>query len=621
MDQRFTVKDFILFLFLTILFVTLLLAMYQIDRQWQKMSKMQDIMGEQAKDLRQLKSLVRNIGQQTRNELLTHSVRSGNSQTEIPPAFQRAYKVTQKPDYSEGDWLTQAFGVNLKSLTPFISEDAYSSQIQDYVLETLLIRNPQTLEWQGLVAKSWKTSQDGLTFTFQLREDVRFSDGQPVTAKDIVFSFNFIMNGMIRAPRERAYYSKIANVKRINDYEVVFQFKEPYFESLALAGGMPILAKHFYSPYLERPNDYNQSKGILLGSGPYRLPDSNGWTPDGGFIELERNPRYWGSVQPSFDRLIWKIIENDSARLTTFRNGDIDTYGARPREYQRLLDDKELTIRTINEEYMSPVAGYSYIGWNQKRKEKPTIFADKRVRQAMTYLTDRKRIIKDIYLGYAEIATSPFSPRSKQHNPAQKARPYSLANGKKLLKEAGFEDRDGDGLLENKQGNPMEFELVYAQGSDDTERLVLFLKDMYARAGVSLLPKPTEWSVMLDLLKKRDFDAITLGWTGNLEGDLYQIFHSSQIDDAGNNSISYGNEKLDHLIEQARATINEKDRMPLWQKAEAIIYEDQPYTFLTRRKSLAFIDKRIQNLEITKLGLNLSIVPVEIYSPASKQKH
>ncbi len=621
MEQRFTVKDFVLFSFLAVLFVTLLLAMYQVDRQWRKMSKMQNIMAEQAKDLRQLKSLVRNIGRQAGAGLLTQSNPSDKNETSIPPAFQRAYRVTQNQDYSEGDWLTQAFGVNLKSLTPFISEDAYASEIQNYVLESLLTRNPQTLEWVGLLAKSWQISEDGLTFVFQLREDAKFSDGQSLTSKDIVFSFDFIMNEAIRAPRERSYYSKIASVKAVNDYEVVFQFKEPYFDSLSLAGGMPILALHFYGPYLKRPNDYNQSKGVLLGSGPYRLPDAKGWTPDGGFVDLERNPRYWGSVQPSFDRLIWKIIENDSARLTTFRNGDIDTYGARPREYQRLLDDTELTDKTNNKEYMSPVAGYSYIGWNQKRKEHPTLFADKRVRQSMTFLTDRERIIKDIYLGYAEIAISPFNPRSKQHKSSLTARPYNLAKGKNLLKEAGFEDRDGDGLLENKKGAPFEFELVYSQGSDDTERLVLFLKDMYARAGVLLIPKPTEWSVMLDLLKKRDFDAITLGWTGNLEGDLYQIFHSSQIDDAGNNSIDYRNTELDRLIEQARATVIEKDRMPLWREAEAILYEDQPYTFLTRRKSLVFIDKRIRNLQITKVGLNLSMVPVEIYTPAADQKH
>lgn len=621
MEQRFTVKDFFLFLSLGALFVTLLLAMYQMDRQWQKMSNIQNTMDEQAQDLRQLKSLIQTVGRQTKSGTLIDINPGRDEEDNVPSAFHRAFQVTQQRDYSEGGWLVQAFGVNLKSLTPFISEDAYASVVQNYVLESLLIRNPETLEWEGLLAKSWLTSEDGLIFTFQLARQAKFSDGRPVTAKDVVFSFDFIMNTAIRAPRERAYYSKIKSVRATSDYEVVFEFKEPYFNSLALAGGMTVLAEHFYSPYLKTPNDYNQSKGVLLGSGPYRLPDPKSWTPDKGFVDLERNPRYWGSVQPSFDRLIWKVIENDSARLTTFRNGDIDVYGASPREHQRLLNDTELMKNAIHKEYMSPVAGYAYIGWNAKRQDKPTIFSDRRVRQAMTYLTDRNSIVKDIFLGYAEVAIGPFDPRGKQHNHSLNPRPYSIEKGKELLKQAGFEDHNGDGLLENENGKPFEFELVYFQGNDDTERLVLYLKDLYARAGISLIPKPSEWSVMLDFLKKRDFDAITLGWTGSLESDLYQIFHSSQIADGGNNNIHYSNAKLDQLIEQARATVDETKRMPLWQQAEAIIYDDQPYTFVVRRKNLAFIDKRIRNLQITKIGLNLGIVPVEIYIPATEQKH
>ncbi len=436
----------------------------------------------------------------------------------------------------------------------------------------------------------------------------------------MVFTFDFIQTPAIAAPRERAIYDKIESVSATGPYEVVFKFKEPYFNSLALAGGMAIMPRHFYQPYLKNPETFNQSKGLLLGSGPYRLLDPKGWTPDQGLVELQRNPRYWG-LQPSFDRLLWKVIQNDAARLTTFRNGEIDAYGARPREYQTLLDDKKLMERTQRFEYMSPTAGYSYIGWNQRRNGKPTRFADKRVRQAMTYLTDRQRIIDEIMLGYAEVAVSPFNPRSKQHDPELDPRRFNLERAKQLLKEAGFVDRDGNGVLEGPDGKPFEFELVFFQDNEDTRRMVLFLKDLYARAGISLIPKPTEWSVMLDLINKRDFDAITLGWTSGVETDIYQIFHSKQIGAGGDNFVGYKNERLDQLIEQARGTVDEEKRMPLWQEAERIMYEDQPYTFLMRRESLVFIDERISNLEITNLGLNMGMVPVEIFVPGELQKY
>lgn len=623
MERRLSSRDLLYFGGLAVLFITLILVMYMIDRQWDKMSQMEQVMREQAGDLQGLRSQIGDLSAQIEQGVI---VAAGDGSTSksvgaIPAAFERAWNATQKPDFARGDWHVNAFAVNLKSLTPFISGDAYAAEVQGYVFETLLTRNPETLEWEGLLAQSWSVSEDGLTFQFDLRPGLNFSDGQPITAEDIVFSFDFIMNPVIQAPRERAYYEKIKYVKALAPNKVEFRFAEPYFNALSLAGGLQVMPKHFYSVYLDKPNEFNQSKGLLLGSGPYRLEDPTAWSPDKGRVELIRNPRYWGPVQPTFDRMIWRVIENDSARLTTFRNGGIDTYSARPREYQQLLKDEGLTKMARHWEYMSPVAGYSYIGWNQRRQDQPTWFSDRRVRQAMTYLIDRQRIVDEIFLGYGEVAVSPFNPRSKQHKPGLDPRSYDPDKGIALLKAAGFEDRNGDGVLEDGDGRAFEFELVYFQGNEDTGRMVLFLKDLLARAGILLKPKPSEWSVMIDVLKKRDFDAITLGWTSGLETDIYQMFHSSQIEDAGNNTTSFSNPELDRLIEEARATVDEETRMPLWQQAEAIMFEEQPYTFLMRRKSLIFVDRRIKNIEQTRMGLSLGNVPLENYVPKAEQRY
>ncbi|VAW83564.1 Oligopeptide ABC transporter, periplasmic oligopeptide-binding protein OppA (TC 3.A.1.5.1) [hydrothermal vent metagenome] len=624
MDRSFSVKDFSLFSFLVVLMVIMLLSMYMIDRQWSKMAQMQRLMDEQAKDLRQMQGMVRNIEQRLRKGQIAVAAEPQQTATPdnvTPDAFRRAVLAAGQDDYQEGDWYVQAIATGLKTITPLVSQDVYSSNIQSYILESLLVRDSDTLEWAGLIAKDWQIHEDGLTFTFNLREDVRFSDGTPLEAKDVAFSYQFIMDERIAAPRSRAYFEKIESVTAIDQFTVEFKYKEPYFNALSLAGSMSILAKHFYEPYLEKAEEFNQSKGLLLGSGPYRLPDPKGWTPSQGMVEINRNPRYWGTVQPSFDRILWKVIENDSARLTTFRNGDIDVYSARPREYQNLLEDDDLAQRTQNFEYMSPSAGYSYIGWNQNKSGEVTRFADQRVRQAMTYLTDRRRIIDEIMLGYGEVAISPFNPRSKQHDTALKPRNFDLKKAQQLLAEAGYQDTNGDGIIEDQSGVPFEFELVYFQGSEDTKRIVLFLKDLYASAGILMKPKPTEWSVMLDLLGKRNFDAISLGWSSGIETDIYQMFHGKQVDNNGDNFIHYKNSKLDKLIDKARATVDEKARMPLWQQAENIMFEDQPYTFLMRRKTMAFIDKRMQNVAITKLGLNSSSVPVEWYVPQTQQKY
>jgi peptide/nickel transport system substrate-binding protein len=615
MQKQLTTRDWILYSLLCLLILLVLLSMYQIDRQWLKLTEMEASMSDQSKEMRELRIAIAS------GRLSASSVSTSEASGEVSQAFKRAYAATLLPDYAPGDWSVDAFGTNLKTITPLVSTDAYASNIQSYVLESLITRNPDNLEWEGLIAKSWKVSEDGLVINFQLRDDVSFSDGESLTAEDVVFTFDFIMTEAIQAPRDRAYLEKIKNVKANGKYEVVFTFKEPYFEALSLAGGMSILPKHFYATYLKEPQKFNESKGLLLGSGPYKLIDPKNWTPDKGNIELVRNERYWGDVQPSYNRILWKIIQNDSARLTTYRNGDIDTYSARPVEYQELKKDAQIIAKSQNFEYMPPVVGYSYIGWNQQRAGKPTRFADKRVRQAMTYLTDVSRVIKDVFLDYAEPAVSPFGETSKQHDNVLQPYTFNLDKAKALLKEAGYEDRNGDGVLEDKAGKPFEFKLTYLESNEDTKRMVLLLKDLYARAGVRLIPFPQEWPVMLENLDKKDFEAITLGWTSGIETDLYQIFHSNQAISNGDNYISYKNPELDKLIVEARRTVDEGKRMPLWQQAERILYEDQPYTFLMRRKSLLFVDKRIHNVLMTKLGLNLGSLPMENYVPAAQQKY
>lgn len=604
-----------------VIVVLLVLVMVQIDRQWQRMADMTRIMQEQAEDLRRTRGVLRELEQTLRSGVQL----SAATATHAPAAaasdgFARARAAAAQPDYAQGDWLMLSFGTGLRTLTPLVSSDAYASEVQSYVIEPLVTRDPDTLEWQGLLAESWEVSDDGMRIVFNLRRDVTFSDGVPFTARDVAFSFEFIMNEAIAAPRARAYYAKIARVTALDDHRVEFVFAEPYFNSFLLAGSMDILAEHFYRRFLDDPRAFNESRGLLLGTGPYRLSSPESWTPDQGRVELERNPRYWGPVDPSYDRIVWRVIENDSARLTTFRNGDIDVYTARPREYQKLLDDAALQARSAHFEYMSPVAGYSYIAWNQSRGGKATRFADARVRRAMTHLTDVQRMIDEVILGYGEVAVSPFSARSKQHDAALTPIPFDLERAVQLLKEAGYADRNGDGILEDEAGVPFEFELTFFQDNEDTRQMVLFLRDVYARAGVVMKPRPSEWSVMLEDIKNKNFDAVTLAWTSGIEVDIFQIFHSSQAIEGGDNFVSYRNPELDRLIDAARAEVDEDARMALWRQAEAHLVADQPYTFLLRRQTLAFVDKRIANLVNTSLGLNLMMVPVETYVPLAAQR-
>jgi peptide/nickel transport system substrate-binding protein len=242
----------------------------------------------------------------------------------------------------------------------------------------------------------------------------------------------------------------------------------------------------------------------------------------------------------------------------------------------------------------------------------------------MTMLINRKGIIDTIFQGFGQIASGPFGVGSQQSDPSIQPWPYDPAKAKALLKECGYEDRNGDGVLDDPDGKPFSFKLVYPNKSPLLDKLALYLKDNLARAGINMEPDPTEWAIMLKRLDTRDFDAITLRWTGGVETDVFQMFHSSQIEGGGDNFMSYVSPELDAAIDVARRSVDEPKRMELWRKVHRILHEDQPYTFLTNNESLVFIDKRIRNVERSKISLNFVERywnPNPWYVPKTLQKH
>jgi peptide/nickel transport system substrate-binding protein len=262
----------------------------------------------------------------------------------------------------------------------------------------------------------------------------------------------------------------------------------------------------------------------------------------------------------------------------------------------------EVVRHTQHYEYNTPLSGYDFIGWNEMRNGKPTRFADKRLRLAMTLLIDRSRIAKEILLGYATVADGPFYAQSKQHMPGMKPWPYDPANGKAILAQLGYKLVNSQ--LVGPDGQSFHFKLTYPSGSPTIERIVLFIRDELADAGIAMDPDPLDWSVFSQRMNDRDFDAITLAWTGDVEDDPYQIFDSSQIKNQGDNFVSYKNPEADHLIEKARRIVDESKRMPMWQRVDQILHDDQPYTFLFNMKSLVFVDGRVKNVQVLPLGLN-----------------
>jgi len=661
MNNRFNVKDIVVITLLLVLGVMIYLSMVQKQRQW---SVLQDTLTEiesqresvdaykrqlteyergQASLRKGVEQMSANVGEMTDSvremvDVLKQSAAEGGGGAQISgdlgggldeggpvdfgadksedETFYRVAGLRDRPDFAEGDFYIDAFGATVAKLTPLVSGDIYADRIQGYVLDTLLRRDPDTLKYEPWVAESWEVSDDGLTFTFKLREDVVFSDGEPLTAEDVQFTYEWIMNPKVAAPRARAYYEKFEHVRALDDYTVEFKFREPYFAALGLCGEMDILAEHYYGDFTE--DEFNETPGLLFGSGPYKMSaDPTTWQPGSQKIELVRNDSHWGP-RPPLDRVIWREILEDTAMEAEFRNRNFDRLSVRPSSYRKLSRDQDLREQANLYEYEYVSSGYIYIGWNQRKNEKPTPFADKRVRQAMTMLIDREGICSRVYDNLATPATGPFHPMGWQADKSIAPWPYDPERAKALLAEAGYVDRDGDGWRESPDGVPLSYELIFSTGSAEGKQMVLLMQDAMAKAGVELKLDPLDWPIMQQKLDDRSFDAIMLGWGGVVDTDVYQMFHSDQTEDGGDNYTYYISDKVDKLIEQARTTVDREACAALWRQVHAELHEDQPYTFMFNRKAVVYMDKRFKNVQITKMGMNFAW---EYYVPQADQLH
>lgn len=627
MENRFGVKDFFLFLVLSVLIVLVILAIWQYDRQWDEIQKIKEqntsLAGDVGRIKRQLSdglTLAPGTGPASpEGELITGTGRDGTSNP-----FYLLEEAQEQPEFTRGDWFVDNFGAKVGKLTPLVSTDVYQSWTEALVSDALVYRDPFTLEFIPMLSRGWTESDDGLRYTFKLRDGITFSNGEPFTADDVVFTFDWIRNPDVDAPRTRAYLDKLESVEAVDSTTVEFTFSEPYFLNFETVALMPVMSEAFYSQYT--PAQFNDSVGLLIGTGPYMLESPTNWTPGSG-VTLVRNPRYWGEP-PAPDRIIFREIEEESVTNVLFGNQELDNLRTTPEQFDRLVADQRIMSLGRPFNYTSPYSGYRYIGWNQVRRsggqERPTKFANPKVRRALTMLINREQMAEELFRGYATVASGPFAPSGPQSNPDIEPWPYDPDQARELLAEAGWRDRNNDGTLEDERGEPFRFTLTYPSGSEAYEKMILFFRDNFARGGVIMDAEPLQWSVLVEKLNQSDFDAIILGWSGSIESDPYQIFHSDQIKDGGDNRTAYSNSELDELIEQARTTMDPDERMKLWHQVHQILHEDQPYTFLHNQQALRIISNRVQNVEESEVGLNYENLNGGVlpwYIPQDQQKY
>lgn len=514
---------------------------------------------------------------------------------------EKEYTLLGKPEV--GDWVLYRLSAEPTTLNPITATDVYESIVNGYIYETLIERDKESLKLKPLLAYKWEISSDKLKYTFYIRRNIKWHDGVELTADDVIFSFNKIKDPKVDAPHLRNYYKDVQKVEKIDKYTVRFTYSKPYFLALEFCGGMPILPKHIFEKgdFNTHPNNRHP-----IGTGPYIFLK---WDT-GREIVLKRNPDYWGKKKPYIEKIIFKIITDDTVALHLLKREDLDLSGLRPIQWARQTESKKFKKRFKKLSFYTP--NYYYIGWNLRKP----YFKDRRVRQALTHLIDREMILKYLLFGFGKITTGPFYYFSDAYDRDVKPYEYSVEKAKKLLKEAGWIDSNNDGILD-KDGIDFKFTFLISSASKFAEQLGIILKEEFKKVGIILEIKKLEWATFIQQIDERKFDAVTLGWSMGIEQDPYQIWHSSQAE-RGSNFVGFKNKRVDYLIEKARTEFNREKRNEMFKEIHRIIHYEQPYTFLFCGKGLVAVHKRFQNTKVYNIRPGFDIT--DWYVPKNLQK-
>ncbi len=499
---------------------------------------------------------------------------------------------------TDGDWLIRHLGAEPATLNPVTATDAYASLINSYIYETLIKRDEKTLELVPSLAESWEVAEDHLTYVFRLKKGVKWQDGRPLTARDVLFSFERIRDPKVDSAHLRSYYQDVENLEVLDDHTIRYTYRIPYFRALEFCGGIPIVPAHTFTEGV----DFNHHPigRNPIGNGPYRLLR---WET-GREIVLVRNEEYWGE-KPHFNRIVLKIITDSTAAFQVLKKGGLDEMTLRPIQWVRQTRSKRFNENYLKLKYYTP--SYSYIGWNQRKP----LFSDRRVRLAMTLMMDRETILKKILFGLGTVVSGNFYIKSPDYNQALKPHPYDPAKAIELLRAAGWEDHDRDGILD-RDGAPFRFEFLLSSGSKFGEQVATILQENLKGIGARMDIRKLEWAVFIQRIDERDFDACTLGWSLSWESDPFQLWHSSQAE-KGSNYVGFVNEEADRIIEAARREFDPAKRHRMYHRFHEIIHEEQPYTFLFTREDLEAVSSRFRNVNLYPMGPQ----PREWWTPTS----
>ncbi|MEP7289430.1 MAG: ABC transporter substrate-binding protein [Chloroflexota bacterium] len=516
--------------------------------------------------------------------------------------------TTKAQDNTTGVVIEGNFGGDPKNLNPLLVGDASSQRIETLLFPPLVGVDPKTAnfapsgKFPGAVAESWTISSDQLTYTFKLRKDFKWSDGQPLTAKDFQYSYDAVVSGKVDSNLTGPTQEKIVSAKALDDYTLEVTFKQASCTALADVGNIYVVPSHMFKPDFSDINDGPFDTNPSVTASVFKFKELR----PSEQVTLVADPNYPdpldGKVMPQ--GYIYKAVPDATVQIEQFLAGQINVVDG-PIVGRR--DD----IKKDPSKYQAydyPGNSWDYVGWNLADPANPKsavddkgnatnadqghhqFFGDVRVRKALALAVNVDEIMKKAVFGYATRMPSGVIPASWAFDKDLKPLPYDVEAAGKLLDEAGF-PKGADGLrvakgaMYAKDGTPFKFTMYTNAGNPRRTAAGSIIQDELKQIGVSVDFQPIDFNTLIDKINAQTFDSFLLGWQNSYpdDPDLTSLFTPvGDIVGSGQNSTSYNNPEFTKLEKDGLFLpgCDQKGRADIYKKAQKILQDDQPYMFL-----------------------------------------
>ncbi|MCP4654436.1 MAG: hypothetical protein GY856_03345 [bacterium] len=490
---------------------------------------------------------------------------------------------------AEGETIVVAYAVDMRDVNELTADATPVHTMLHYfaLFDPLLAEQADYQDgppsFKPRLAKSYEFSEDRRQLTFHLRRDAVWSDGVPITAEDVRWSWQAQVSPEVGwAFSESKRY--ISDVEVVDEHTVRYHFTRAYATQLLDANfGVP-LPKHVWSqlPFDQWRTSPSWFVDHLVTSGPFVLES---WEPQQRFV-LRRNQRYYEPGVPRTERIVFQVTPDRASRLALLRSGQAHLLELEVTDAATVEADPNLEILSYIPRQ------YNCLSWNVSRP----LFAEKEVRQALTMAIDRQEIIDALYHGFAQLTYSPYMSNIWAHNKDLEVWPYDPGRAKQLLAAQGWVDTDGDGILD-RDGQPFRFELVTNADNRLRRNIVVMVQEHLKRIGVDVAQlRFMEFNTLLSLELAHDFDASLVSMGIDTSLNLSYFFHSKSAGGDGYNFGVYSNPEVDRTLEELQAQVDPMLAKPLYDRLQALLREDQPVTFLYEPRRVVGISKSLHNV-------------------------